>query len=79
MWKILGHSINHKDIGIPEPHKPEELCNGNSKDICEELVASLLGGTDLNYVGYRTCICRSSTGVWKERDQEEMAELVRYK
>ena len=43
------------------------------------MVDSPLGGTSLNYVGNRTCICRASTGARKERKHADMADLDRQK
>ena len=48
-----------------------------SKAAIRELVDSLLGGTALNYVGHRSCVCRASAGSRKERKHVEMAELAR--
>ena len=50
-----------------------------SKSACGGLVGSLLGGINLNYVGHRSCICRESVVVIKDRDYLEMSEMARLK
>ena len=49
------------------------------KAACGELVGSLLGGTALNYVGHRACVCRASARARKLRKYVELAELARPK
>ena len=41
------------------------------------MLDSLLGGTNLNYVGHRAYICREIMGTRKERKHVDMAELAR--
>ena len=55
-WKILGHSVKHSGLGIPDPRKSSESAYNTSKATSGELVDSLLGGTELNYIGHRACI-----------------------
>ena len=54
--KILGHSVKHSGLGIPDPRKSSESAYNTSKATSGELVDSLLGGTELNYIGHRACI-----------------------
>ena len=44
-----------------------------------ELAASLLGGTALNYVGHRACVCGISAEERKERKHGELEEQARPK
>ena len=46
--KILGHSVNHGSLGIPDPRQAEESEYNTSKAASRELVDSLLGGSVLN-------------------------------
>ena len=51
--KILGHSVKHGGLGIPDPRLSAECAYNTSKAASSELVDSLLGGSVLNYVGHR--------------------------
>ena len=46
--KILGHSVKHSGLGIPEPRLSAESYYNTSKAASGELVESLLGGSALN-------------------------------
>ena len=46
--KILGHSVKHGGLGIPEPRLSSESAYNTSKADIRELVDSLLGGSILN-------------------------------
>ena len=59
-WKILGHSIKHGSLGIPDPKKSAECAYITSKTASMEMVDSLLGGSILNYVGHRACVRKAS-------------------
>ena len=74
-WKIIGHSVKHGSLGIPDPRLSAEISYNTSNVASGELVDSLLGGTVLNYVGHRACICRASAGAQKEQKHVEMADL----
>ena len=50
-----------------------------SKAASEVLVGSLLGGTDLNYVVHKGCICRASSDGRKQRELAEKAVILRRK
>ena len=51
--KILGHSVEHGGLGIPDPRLSAEISYNTSKADSGGLVDSLLGGSALNYVGHR--------------------------
>ena len=42
--KILGHSVNHGGLGIPDPRLSAESAYNTSKEASRELVDSLLVG-----------------------------------
>ena len=52
--KILGHSVKHGGLVIPDPRLSAESSYKTSKAASRELVDSLLGGSVLNYVGHST-------------------------
>ena len=56
-----------------------ESAHNTSKAASGELVYSILGGTALNYIGYRACIHGASAGASKYWNHVELAELVRLK
>ena len=58
--KILGHSVNHGGLGIPDPRLSAESAYNNPTSDSGELVDSLLGGSVLNYVGHRACALKAS-------------------
>ena len=51
--KILGHSVNHGVLGIPDPRLSAKSAYNTSKAASRELVNYILGGSILNYVGHR--------------------------
>ena len=51
--KILGHSVKHGGLGIPDPRLSADSAYNTSKAASGELVDSLLEGSVLNYVGHR--------------------------
>ena len=57
----------------------EESVYYNSKAVSGELLDSLLGGTALNYVGYRTCIRWASLAARREKMHIELGEISRQK
>ena len=77
--KILGHSDKHGRVGILDPQLSAESAYNTSNAASGELAESLLGGTALNYVGHRACICRASLVSRIERKHVELAELSRQK
>ena len=52
--KILGHSVKHVGLGIPDPWLSSESEYNTPNADSWELVGSLLGGTNLNYVVHNT-------------------------
>ena len=54
-WQVLGHSVKHGGLGIYDPWLSEESAYNTSKAASGKLVDSLLGGSDLDYVGHRSC------------------------
>ena len=53
VWQILGHTVNHGGLGIPDPRLSAESSYNTSKADIGELVESILGGTTLNYIVHR--------------------------
>ena len=77
--KILGHSFKHGGLYIPDPWLSDESAYNTYKAASRELVDSFLGGSSLNCVGHRACICGASAVESKERKHVEMADLARQK
>ena len=77
--KILGHSVKHGGLGIPDPRFSEESAYNTSKADSGELVDSLLGGTALNYVGLRAYVCKASLAEICAKIHVEQGELDRLK
>ena len=50
--------------------------NSTSKSEFGELIGSLLGGTDLNYVGHRSYVRGKSVGYRNNREWKEMVKLT---
>ena len=78
-WKILGHSVKHGGLGIPDPHLSAEIAYNTSKAASGELVDSLLGGSALNYVGHRACVRKASLAARCEKMHVELGDLARQK
>ena len=55
--------------------RPEEHAYSTFKDSYGELVCSLLGGTDINYVGHMECIHRSRDGEIKDSEHRDTSEM----
>ena len=73
--KILGHSIKHGGLGIPDPRQSAECDYITSKAASRELVDSLLGGSVLNYLGHRACVRKASQSARLSKRVVEMPEL----
>ena len=58
--QILGHTVNHGGLGIPDLWLSAKSAYNTSKAASGELVYSLLGCSDLNCVGHRACVCKAS-------------------
>ena len=77
--KILGRSVKHGGLVIPDPRLSAEIAYNTSKASSGELVDSLLGGSALNYVGHRACICKSSLAARRDKMHVDLGELARQK
>ena len=60
--KILGHRVKHGGLGIPDQQLSAESAYKTSKADSREVVDSILGGSVLNSVGHRVCICKAGRG-----------------
>ena len=77
--KILGHSVKHGGLGIPDPRLSAESAYNTSKAASRELVDSLLGGSVLNYVGHRACVRKASQPARLSKRTVELSELFKQK
>ena len=77
--KILGHSVKHGGLGIPDPWLSAESEYNTSKAASGELVDSLLGGSALNYVGHRACVHKSSLAARRAKMHVDLGEVARRK
>ena len=75
--KILGHSVKHGGLGIPDPRLSAECAYNTSKAASRELVDSLIGGSVLNYVGHRACICKDSQTARLSKRSVKLAEIFK--
>ena len=73
--QILGHSVKHGGLGIPDPRMSADSAYNTSKVASRELVDSLLGGSVLNYVGHRACIRKASQTARKTNMYVELGEF----
>ena len=73
--KILGQSVKHGGLGIPNPRLSVESAYNTSKAASRELVDSLLGGSVLNYAGHRACVRKASQSARLSKRIAEMSEL----
>ena len=73
--KILGHSVKHGGLGIPDPRMLAECGYNTSKATSRDLVYSLLGGSVFNYVGHRVCVRKASQSARRSTMIVEMSEL----
>ena len=76
-WQILGHSVKAGDIGIPQPRLSAECAYNTSKAASREMVDSLLGGSVLNYVGHRACVCKASQTARLIKRSVKLAEIYK--
>ena len=58
--EILGHSVKHRGLGIPDHRLLVEHVSNTPNTDSEVLVCSPLGGTELNYVLLKVCVHRAS-------------------
>ena len=66
--EILGHSMKCGGLGIPDPRLSAERVYNISKAASEVLIGSLIGGTNLNYVAHKVCVCRVRSDGQKQRE-----------
>ena len=78
-WKIIGHSIKHGGLGLPDPRLSKESVYNNSKAASGELVDSPLGYSTLNYVGHRACVGKARLMARQDKMHVELGELARHK
>ena len=73
--KILGHSVKHGSLCIPDPQQSAECAYNTSETASRELVDSLLGGSILNYVGHRACLSIASQSARRSKTIVKISEL----
>ena len=66
-------------LGIPDPQLSVEREYNTSKAASEILVGQLLGGTDLNYIAHKGCVCKASADGRKHQELSKKAVLTRRK
>ena len=71
--QILGYSVKHVGLGIPDPWLSAESTYNTYKAASGELLESLLGDFTLKYVGHRACIHRESAASQREIKYVELA------
>ena len=76
-WKILGHSVNHGGLVIPDPRLSSESAYNTSKAARRELVDSLLGGSVLNYIGHRACLRKASQTARLRKKSVEIVKIFK--
>ena len=57
---ILVNRVKRGKLGITYPWLSVDSPHSTSNAACGELRGSLLGGTNLNYVRHRACVCRAN-------------------
>ena len=77
--KILGHSVKHGGLGIPDPWLSAESAYNTSKADSGELVDSLLEGSALNNVSHRACVRKVSLAARRSKMHAELGDLARQK
>ena len=77
--QILGHSVKHGGLGIPDPRLLAESAYKTSNAASGGLVNSLLGGSVLNYVGHRACELKASQTARQRKMSVELSEVFRRK
>ena len=63
--QILGLSVKHGGLGIPDPQLSSESAYNTSKASSGEMIDYLLGGTALSYVGHRSYVLGANVGARK--------------
>ena len=75
--EILGHSVKHGGLGIPDPWLPAECAYNTSKAASRELVDFILGGSILYYIGHRACVRKASQTARLSKRIVELAEIFK--
>ena len=75
--KILVHGVKHGVLGIRDPRLSVESAYNTSKTAGREMVESLLGGSVLNYVGHRACVCKASQTARLSKRSVNIAEIFK--
>ena len=78
-WQILGHSVKHGGLCIPDPWLSAYSACNTSKSSSGKLVDSLLGGSALNYVGHRVCVRKASLVERRAKMHVKIGEMARQK
>ena len=73
--KILGHSVKHGGVGIPDLRLSAECAYNTFKAASRELVDSVLGGFVLNYVGHRAGVRKASQTARLHKRTVELANI----
>ena len=73
--KILVHNVKHSGLGIPDPQQSAECAYNTSKAASRDLVDSLLGGSVINYIGHRACVCKASQSARLSKIIVELSEM----
>ena len=77
--KILGRSVSHGGLGIPDPCLLADSTYNTSKAASGELVYSLLGDNALNYIGHMACVCQAILAARREKMHINLGEISRQK
>ena len=78
-WQILGHSVNHGSLGIPDPRLSADSAYNNFKAASGGLVDTILGGSILNYVRHRSCVRKASLTSRRAKIHVKLGDLERRK
>ena len=77
--KILGHSVKHSGLGIPDLRLSEESSYNTSTAASGELIDSLLGGSAHNCIGHRACAHKANLAARHAKMHVKPGELTRRK
>ena len=76
-WQILGHSIKHGGLVIPDHRLSAESAYNTSKVTSRELVDSLLRHYALNYVGHRAYVRTASQTARQTKKSVQLAKVFK--
>ena len=77
--EILGNSLKHGGLGIPDPRLSAESAYNTSKADSREMVDSLLGGSVLNCIGHRAYILKARLAARRTKMHVDLGDLARWK